>query len=129
MSQVTSGFVSGLPGVTRASLQIAPGILTRVTIQHDKSFNTVGDQFWYALLAFGPDPDDGVIDTLIAGYTPYPLGLSWYGFLEIPDDLFLIIEGVGQFLSQGVATVFETRVVLTVNGQLTKYLLKVNGVT
>jgi len=129
MALVTSGFLPTRPGISRGSVQIAPGILTRVTIQPLKAFFTVGQIFWYGLLAHGPDPDNGVIDTLLAGYMTYPVGLSWNGFLEIPDGQFLIIEGITNTLFAQNATIADTRIVLTVDGTLTKYLLKVNGVT
>lgn len=128
MSQ-TSTSAAGVTGVRRGSLKIAPGILTAVSINTEPVAHTLGLQFWYGLLAHGPKPEDGVLDTLVAGYISWPVGLAWHGFLEIPEGIFLIVEGVSSFDIETDATITDTRVTLAVDGALTQYLLKVNGVT
>lgn len=80
------------------------------------------------MLAYGPNPEDGILDTLVSGYTLWPAGLSWHGFLEIPSDIYLILEGVSQIAITTDSIVTDSRIVLTVDGSLTQYLMKVNGV-
>ena len=115
-------------GIRRGNIQIAPGILTSVTVNPDKSFITIGEQFWTAMLAYGPTPEEGILQVLCSGYTLWPNGLSWQGFLEIPQNIYLILEGVSQTALTHDSTVTDSRVVLNVNGSLTQFLMKVNAV-
>lgn len=110
-------------GVVSGFQLISPGILTQVSLRSDKIFQAVGEQYWSLHLCDGETVDDGIDSTLCSGYIQYPNAITWYGFLELPSQKFMVIEGVG--INTQTADAIETRVTLTLNGQLTQFLIMI----
>jgi hypothetical protein len=94
-----------------ASTPIPPGILTYAGIRTLKTFQPIGDCWWSLHLCYGPNVEDGVFATLTAGYIQWPCSLSWFGNFEIPPDLHLVVECVGDLTAEGFGV--DQRVTLT----------------
>lgn len=88
-------------------------------------FNEVTLFYWTIMLSRGPEVEDGVFDTLAAGYARSVYPLSWHGFLEIPPQTWMIIQGWGRGAQQG--TGIESRITLTRDGSFTDILIKLQG--
>lgn len=110
-------------GVVSGFQLLSPGILTQVALRSDKIFQAVGEQYWSLHLCDSKSVDDNIDATLCSGYIQYPNALTWEGFLELPAQKYMIIEGVG--INTQTASAVETRITLTLNGQLSQFLVNV----
>lgn len=112
----------GTTGLANGVQIASPGIITRVNLNTDKTFQPLGQLFWSVHLALGPDEDDGIIQTFVQGYIQWPSSLTWTGFLELHEQQWIIIRAVG--LLNQVGTMSDARLTLTRDGILGAFMVK-----